>query len=185
MPLVALLLLLAFVVLAAIALLPLSLVQRYRVGTARRAARGWFISVNLVGIAISTGLFVLAAALTSNWVPNAFTYTLIGFAGGCLLGLVGLALTRWEARPQSLYYTPNRWLVLGITLVVTARVLYGFWRTWQAWAAGLDDSAYSWAAASGVAGSMGAGAVVLGYYLTYWFGVRTRLRRYRRSARAR
>jgi hypothetical protein len=182
-PLLALPLLLAFVVLASIALLPLSLVQRYRVGTARRPARYWLISINLVGIAISTAVFVLASALTSLWVPNVITYVLIGLTGGCLLGFAGLALTRWEATPQSLHYTPNRWLVLGLTLIVTARVLYGFWRSWQTWAAGLDYA--SWAAISGVAGSMGAAAVVLGHYLVYWVGVRRRLKRYRGTERSR
>jgi hypothetical protein len=57
---------------------------------------------------------------------------------------------------------------------VTARVLYGFWRSWHAWSEGL----HSWTAAFGVAGSMGAGAVVLGYYLAYWIGVRRRLKRH-------
>jgi hypothetical protein len=182
-PIIALLLLLAFVVLASIALLPLSLIQRYRVGTARRPARGWLTSINLAGIVISTGVFVLAAAFTTTWVPYAFTYTLIGLAAGCVLGFVGLALTRWEPSPQSLHYTPNRWLVLGITLVVTSRVLYGFWRSWQAWAAGVDYSA--WPAASGIAGSIAAGAVVLGYYLIYWLGVRRRLKRHRRLGQRR
>jgi hypothetical protein len=184
-PILVILLLLAFVVLLSIVLLPLSLVQRYRVGTARRPVRGWLISINLAGIAISTALFVLAAAVTSAWVPNAFPYTVSGLAGGSALGLVGLALTRWEPTPQSLHYTPNRWLVLGITLIVTARVLYGFWRSWQAWAAGLDYSSSSVAAASGLAGSMAAGAVVLGYYLIYWLGVRQRLKRHRRFGRVR
>jgi hypothetical protein len=35
----------------------------------------------------------------------------------------------------------------------------------------------AWVAASGAAASMSAGAVVLGYYLVYWAGVRRRLRR--------
>jgi hypothetical protein len=35
----------------------------------------------------------------------------------------------------------------------------------------------TWVAASGVATSMSAGAIVLGYYLVYWVGVRRRLRR--------
>ena len=35
-------------------------------------------------------------------------------------------------------------------------------------------------AAVGVAGSMGAGAVVLGYYLMYWAGLRLRTSRHRR-----
>jgi hypothetical protein len=62
-----------------------------------------------------------------------------------------------------------------VTLIVTARVLYGFYRSWQAWSAGLGHT--SEVALAGVAGSMAAGAVVLGYYLAYWLGVRRRLRR--------
>jgi hypothetical protein len=161
----------------AIALLPLSLVQRYRVGSARRPARGWFIALNLGAILISTAIFLAGAAITNAWVPNAFAYTLVGVAIGCVLGIVALALTRWEPTTRALHYTPNRWLVLAVTLLVTARVLYGFWRSWHAWSAGLD----SWSAAFGVAGSMGAGAVVLGYYLAYWIGVRRRLKRHRSS----
>jgi len=33
-------------------------------------------------------------------------------------------------------------------------------------------------ASFGVAGSLAAGAVVLGYYLSYWLGIRRRLRRH-------
>jgi hypothetical protein len=112
-------------------------------------------------------------------VPNALKYTLAGLAGGCLLGLTGLALSRWESSSTALHYTPNRWLVLGVTLIITARVLYGFWRSWQAWNAGLGHT--SEVVLSGVAGSMAAGAVVLGYYLVYWVGVRHRLRRWRQA----
>jgi hypothetical protein len=56
---------------------------------------------------------------------------------------------------------------------VTARVLYGFWRAWESWRTGLSDG--SWYVTAGVAGSMGAGAIVLGYYVAYWLGVRRRL----------
>lgn len=184
MPVVLLLLVplfLLFVVVLSIVLLPVSLVQRYRIGTARRPGRGCLAGINLVSLWLSSMLFGLAAAFTSLWVPGAFAYTLAGFAAGGLLGLLGLALTRWEPTPDTLYYTPNRWLVLGITLVVTARVLYGFWRSWQAWGAGLDYQA--WATAAGVAGAMGAGATVLGYYLVYWLGVRRRLKRWQSSGR--
>lgn len=178
MPIVAVALVLVFAVLALIALLPLSLVQRYRMGTARRVARGWVVTINLLGIGMSTGLFLAVAAATAAWVPDAFTYTLMGLGAGCLLGAIGLASSRWEAGPQSLHYTPNRWLVLGITLVVTARLIYGFWRGWHTWRYSVDDA--SWLADAGIAGSMAAGAVVLGYYLTYWFGIRYRLRQHRR-----
>jgi hypothetical protein len=180
-PVLLVLLLLAFVVLVAIALLPLTLIQRYRVGTARRPARSWVVAINLVGTAVSAALLVLGSAITSTWVPYAFTYTVGGLCAGVLLGILGLGLARWEATPGFLYYTPSRLLVLAVTLLVTARVLYGFWRSWHAWGAALDYS--SWAAASGVAGSMAAGAIVLGYYLAFWLGVRRRLRVHRMGVR--
>lgn len=163
------------VVLALIALIPISLIQRYRVGTSRQRARGWLTALNLGGISLSVLLFLTGAIFTSIWVPDAFTYTVAGLAAGSLLGIVGLWLTRWEPGIGSLHYTANRWLVLGLTLVVTARVLYGFWRGWASWRAGVDGE--SWFVAAGVAGSMAAGAVVLGYYLVFWIGVRKRLRR--------
>ncbi len=173
MPLLIVVALVLVVLLASIALLPLTLLQRYRMGTARRLARGWVATVNLVGLALSVAIFLAGAALTNAWVPNAFTYTIAGLAAGCALGLLGLALSRWEPTPRSLHYTPNRWLVLAITLVVTARLMYGFWRGWQTWRSGLAGT--SWLVESGVAGSFAAGAVVLGYYLVYWAGVRRRL----------
>jgi hypothetical protein len=156
-----------FVILAGIALTAFTLVLG--------AARAWSSTVNVVGLALSSGLLLASAAVTFIWAPSAFSYSLTGFIGGCLLGVVGLALSRWESARGSLHYTPNRWLVLGITLVVSARVAFGFWRSWHAWGSTPDYA--SWAAASGAAGSLAAGAVVLGYYLVYWLGVRRRLRR--------
>ena len=175
MPLLLLLLLLPLVF---VVLIPFSLIQRYRVGTARRLARGWVATLNLAAIALSVGIFLAGAALTSVWVPNAFSYTLGGLTGGGLLGVLGLAMSRWEATPRSLHYTPNRWLVLAITLVVTTRLLYGVWRAWEAWRLNPDET--SWIVASGAAGSLAAGAVVLGYYFVYWFGLRVRLKRHLR-----
>lgn len=176
MPLVVLLVVFVLVVLALIALMPLSLVQRYRMGTARRQARGLIASINLTGLALSAALFLATAALTNLWVPDALLYTAGGLSVGGALGLLGLRLTRWEFGLDALHYTPNRTLVLGLTLVVTARLLYGVWRAQHTWRMGVDG--VSWLATAGVAGSMGAGALVLGYYLVYWAGVRRRLRRH-------
>lgn len=160
------------VILAVIALIPVSLIQRYRMATSRQRARGWLTAVNLAGLVVSAVLFLASAAVTSVWIPNALAYTAAGLLAGCVLGIVGLGLTRWEPSPGALHYTPNRLLVLTITLVVTARLVYGFWRGVDAWRAGMI-------ADTGVAGSMAAGAVVLGYYLAYWFGVRRRFKRIR------
>ena len=164
------------IVLVVIVLTPLTLFQRYRMGTARRRARNWVVTLNVLGLSLSSILFFAGAALTAMWVPEAFTYALAGFTGGCALGVVGLGLSRWEFTRGSLHYTPNRWLVLGMTLIVTARLAFGLVRTWRAWQTTTDYT--SWAAASGAAGSLAAGAVVLGYYVIYWIGVRRRLRRH-------
>ena len=163
------------VILAVIALIPISIVQRFRVGTARRLARGWVAGLNLFAVLFSIAFFVLAAFVTSRWVPEAMAYALMGLGGGAALGLIGLLLTRWEYVNGRLHYTPNRWLILAITVIVAARVFYGFWRSWEAWKASLDSLA--WVTASGVATSMSAGAVVLGYYAIFWLGVRRRIRR--------
>jgi hypothetical protein len=178
-----------FVLLAVVALLPLlfvvllpfSIVQRYRVGTVRRVGRSWVASLNLFFIALSCLIFLWASAVMNFWVPNAFLSALAGLAGGCLLGLLGLKLTRWEPTARALHYTPNRPLVLLITIGVAARILYGFWRGWEAWrTAGTDTS---WLAASGAAGSLAVGAIVLGYYVTYWAGVGRRVKHHRRNNR--
>jgi hypothetical protein len=164
--------------LAAIALIPVSLIQRYRIGTARRAARGWVATLNVIALVCSTAMLLTMSVVMTVWVPDAFIYTLAGFAMGIALGGVGLWASRWEAAPGSLHYTPNRWLVLAITVIVSSRLLYGFWRSWHAWRFTPEDT--SWLAEAGAAGSLGAGAVVLGYYLTYWWGVRRRVTRHRR-----
>jgi hypothetical protein len=178
MPLVALalVLLLPFILLA---LMPVSLFFRYRASTARRMARGWVAAINVVAVAASASLLLAAAALTTLRVPRALTYTLLGLAGGCALGLLGLALSRWETTARGLHYTPSRALVLAIMLVVASRMMYGLWRAWHAWHRASNET--SWLAASGAAGSLAAGAVVLGYYLAYNAGVWRLSRKHRRT----
>src|SRR4051812_22000431 len=109
-------------------------------GTARQRARGWLATIIIVGLTLSALMFVVSAAITNVWVPDALMYTALGLAGGCLLGIVGLHLTRWEPSIGALHYTPNRLLVLTLTLVITARIFYGFWRGLHTWRAGIEGS---------------------------------------------
>lgn len=177
MPLLALLVLLP---LAMIALMPFILLQRYRAGTARRQARAWVATLNLIAMVSSAAFFLAAAAVTNLWVPGALKSASLGMAAGIVLGGAGLLVTKWEATPGALHYTPNRWLVLIVTMVVTIRVLYGFVRGWTTWQAAAG--AGSFIEGFGVAGSLGAGAAVLGYYLAYGIGLRYRIRVWQRRA---
>jgi hypothetical protein len=174
MPLLALVLLLPLLV---VALLPIALVQRIRRGSARRPARGWVASANLFAVLVSAVMLLIGALVTSRWVPDALPYTVAGLAAGFVLGTLGFVLTRWDVEGGRLHYTPHRWLVLAVTLIVAVRIGYGFWRTWEAWQASAERMAL--VAAGGAAGSMAAGAVVLGYYVIYWTAIRRRLRRAR------
>lgn len=174
MPLLLLPLLAILALCAVTILIPLSLVQRYRVGTSRQRARGWLAALNLTGILLSTILFVVSAAMATFWVPGALSHAAGGLAAGAALGILGLWLTRWEPSPGDLHYTPSRPLVLAIMLLVFGRLVYGLWRGWRSWQAGLDGE--SWLVGAGVPGSIAAGAIVLGYYLVYWYGVRRRYR---------
>jgi hypothetical protein len=176
-PLIAGLAVLLLVILASVALVPVSIVLRYRAGTARRLARGWVAAINAVAFVLSAALFLTASTVATLWVPRAFTSALLGLVVGCVLGGLGLVLTRWEKAPRSLHYTPNRWLVLALALVIVGRLVYGFWRGWHAWGATPDST--SWLVAAGAAGSLMAGGVLIGYYVSYWAGVWWQVRRHR------
>lgn len=116
-------------------LLPLSLVQRFRVGTARRQARGWLLMINLVSAGLSTVLFVIFVLIAAAFWPGAISHAAFGWACGLALGLLALRLTRFERTQQGLFYRPNLWLVLALTALVVVRVIAGMvqgWRsTWQ------------------------------------------------------
>ncbi|HYR29678.1 MAG TPA: DUF1453 domain-containing protein [Thermoanaerobaculia bacterium] len=181
MPLLALAAVLIFLLVFTVAMVPLSIAMRFRASSTRRRALGWMATLNFFAACISSALLLVTAAVSNAWIPNTFLYVLIGLACGAALGLAGLLSSRWETTPQGLHYTPNRWLILLITVVVTARILYGFWRAWHALQT--TPAGESWLAHSGAAGSMGAGGAVLGYYVVYWAGLRRRVRRHRSSIR--
>jgi hypothetical protein len=173
---VPLLILLVAVPVLLIALTPLMLLQRYRVGTARRLARPWVARVTLGAMTFSAGVFLTSAAVTAIWVPRAFMAALAGLGLGLVLGILGTWLARWEATPRALHYTPNRPLVLVITLVVVARVGYGLWRSWSVARAGFGGA--SAIGAFGIPESLAAAATVIGYYLAFTAGVRARIRQW-------
>ena len=180
MPILALILFIVVILVVGILLVPLSIVQRYRVGTRRQQARGWLIGINLFGMALSALLFLVGSAVTNFWIPNAFRYSGLGLLAGITLGILGLVLTRWEPSPRALHFTPNRLLVLAITLTIAGRIAYSFWRAYETWGHVADR--HDWLVTWGVAEALAAGGVVLGYYLAYWSGVRRRFKKHERRA---
>ena len=115
------------------------------------------------------------------WLPYAFTGAVAGVAAGAGLGFIGLALTRWEHSAASLHYTPNRWLVLLVTFAVSARVLYGFWRSWTVAQAGVTGAPM--VLAFGIPETLAVGGAVIGYYFLYALGVRRRIVQWQSGSR--
>jgi hypothetical protein len=74
----------------------------------------------MIGIAI----VVLAVVL------HPFPRALAGFGGGLLigaiLGFVGLRLTKFDTTEQGHFYTPDTRMGVGISLILTGRVIYRF-----------------------------------------------------------
>jgi len=177
--------LLVFVLLALAGVVLLSLAVRYRAGTARRQARRWVASLNVWVTSFSALFFLSFTLLLSFWVGSAFRFALIGMAFGGILGLVGLAMTRWESQPEGLFYTPSRWLALLVTLAIAARFVYGWWRATHSASPPSGDQHWL-IAASGTQLSVAVAAGLIAYYLVYSIGVRLRVTRHaqRRSNKA-
>lgn len=193
MPLLLLPLLLLVLIAAWAVLLPLALVQRYRLGKARRRAIGWMLDVNAWLLLVSAGVFVLLSALAELWIQAAVVHAALGLAAGLALGWAGLRLTRFESVPApprrdadltgksvraQLWYTPNRWLVLGLTAIVAARIGVGLWQIATLWR-DVDPSGAELAWLGRQGSLLAVGGLLLGYYLAYAWGLRRRLRSHR------
>lgn len=154
-------------------LLPFALAQRYRHGRARRRAQAWVVRANAWLLAASALLFLLGAWIGSHWIEHAMRDAAVGLLAGVALGIVGVWGSRFEATPQGLYYTPNRWLVLALTSLLALRILLGLWLGWQSMRGGPAGTGLdAWFDNGGL---LAVAAVLLGYYLAYTWGLRRRL----------
>jgi MFS family permease len=169
--------LLLFVLLALAGVILLSLALRYRAGTARRQARHWVAKLNVWMTSLSAVFFLSFTFLLSFWVGSAFRYALIGMGIGGILGLLGLALTRWENRREALFYTPSRWLAFLIVFAIAARVVYGWWHATHSGSSAPADQHWL-TTASGTQLSLAIAAGLIGYYLVYSIGVRVKIARH-------
>ena len=173
--------LLLFVLLAFAGVILLSLALRYRAGTARRQGRRLAATMNVWATSFSAALFLCFTFLISFWLGPTLRFALTGMVVGAVLGLLGLAMTRWESQPEGLFYTPSRWLALLVMLAIAARLIYGWWHTMHRSAPGNQHWLWS---ASGTQLSVTVAAGLIGYYLVYAIGVRIRIARHEKRRHA-
>jgi hypothetical protein len=167
--------LLLFVLLAFAGVVLLSLAFRYRAGTARRQGRPWVATMNLWATSFSAVFFLCVTFLISFWLGPTLQFALTGMAVGAVLGLLGLAVTRWESQPEGFFYTPSRWLALLVMLAIAARLVYGWWHATHS---GAPGDQHWFLSASGTQLSVAVAAGLIGYYLVYAIGVRIRITRH-------
>lgn len=154
--------------------LPLLLWARYRAGRARRRSPAWVVRANAWMLALSLPPFVLTAWWATRWAADALRDAGIGLLLGALLGVAGIAMTRFEADPRALVYTPNRWPALLLTTLVALRIVAGLWVAGRRLAGATPDAWSGWLDAGGWLGVAG---LFLGYGLAYGWGLRARLPR--------
>ncbi|RBF07827.1 DUF1453 domain-containing protein, partial [Xanthomonas oryzae pv. oryzae] len=73
-----------------VVLFPLSLLQRFRMGTAPRQARGWLLMINLVSAGMSSVLFLIFSLVAAAFWPGAISHAAFGWACGLALGVLAL-----------------------------------------------------------------------------------------------
>ena len=69
-------------------------------------------------------VLVALVALAGHFDFDRLRWLAAGLAGGSALALYGLRLTRFEATPQGLFYTPNARLGIALSLLFVARIVY-------------------------------------------------------------
>ncbi len=173
MPLLLLPVLLVGMVLLWLLLLPVLLLQRYRLGRARQRAIGWVVGANAWLLLVSAGFLLAGAWLGQRWIADALPFAAAGLAAGIPLGLLGVRLAAFEFTTKGLFHTPNRWLVLLLTLAVAARIALGLWQGWLHLRSG--GEVHGLLAEQGSLFALG--ALLLGYYLAYAWGLRRALRK--------
>src|SRR5205814_10193200 len=146
-------------------------------GTARRQGRRWVATMNVWVTSFAAALFLCFTFLISFSLGPTLRFALAGMAVGGLLGLVGLALTRWESQREGLFYTPSRWLALLVTLAIALRFVYGWWRATHSGSSAPGQQHWVMTA-SGTELSLAVAAGLIAYYLAYSIGVRLRVARH-------
>ena len=132
------------------------MIGRQRLST----GRPWFTIVMLPGVLV---LLLATGALH----PMTGAAVAGGLVAGIALGLLGTRLTRFEATPTGLFYTPNAHLGIALSLLFILRIGYRF-VTLQAGGAGANPQAMQ---PGGSPLTMAILGMLVGYYVTYAVGL--------------
>jgi hypothetical protein len=112
-------LLFSFGIIALIAWRMYSRVRRMVARQRLSLARAW---ITLTVFSLLIALLLLGSLAR----PPSVLAIVAGSALGVALGIYGIRLTRFEATSSGLFYTPNAWLGMALSLLFLGRVAYRF-----------------------------------------------------------
>jgi hypothetical protein len=158
------------------ALIPLALWRVYariRRTIGRQRSRAWrhwcgVVFFPLIALMLTFAAFSSALAEAALW---------CGFAGGAVLALRALRLTRFERTAEGFFFTPNAYIGVALSLLLASRVLYRVAQLYGGGGAAARQTHTDFAAAPLTLLILG---LVAGYYTVYGAG----LLRWRRAALA-
>jgi hypothetical protein len=111
-------------------------------------------------------LIVLLLAVVSVVHPLTLALLAGGVIIGVILGTIGLKLTRFEATPEGLFYTPNAHLGIALSLLIVGRILYRI-----IFAGSLSGGFGMYQQGSGSAITLSIFGTLAGYYVSYAIGL--------------
>ena len=137
--------------------------------------RPWFTVTLFPLLAVLVALASLADPLAG---PMAAAARAAGMAAGIPLGLYGTRLTRFEATPAGLFYTPNAHLGIALSLLLVLRIAY---RILTLYLSGRALDAQSMQVHNSPL-TLAIFGMLAGYYVTYAIGLLRWRRRVSRDA---
>ncbi len=174
MPLLIVLVVVLFALVAWVLLMPLWWYLRFRQGKARRRLVPWVVRFNGWLMLVSTALFFASVAMAGHWWPGALAHAGVGLAAGVCTGALAVMLGKVEHAPPRSYLTPNAWVAALLLVVVMLRLAAGLAEAWRR-LAGRD--ALAWLPAFDHTTLLALGGLLLGHGLATAWGLRWRLPR--------
>jgi hypothetical protein len=160
-------------VLAAIAALVLfALYRRFRRLFGRQPLQPARLKARVVALAAIAGLFALRGLHSPDFAAAVFGGGVLG--GGVLgaaLAWFGIRLTRFEATPQGVFYTPSGYIGIVLASLLASRLAYRFAVLYPSMQAAQAQTGDPFAAYRSSPLTIALFAIVIGYYLAYCVGL--------------
>jgi hypothetical protein len=157
----------AYVFAATAALILFALYRRFRRLFGRQPLQPARLKARVVILSVVSLLLAVRGLQSANLALAGFG----GAAAGAALAYLGLRLTRFDATPNGIFYTPNRYIGAILSALLLSRLAYRFGVLYPAMQAAHASSGDPFAGYRGSALTVALFGVVIAYYIAYYAGL--------------